>query len=103
MQFVVVTEALIGLQPTDVATRQCSSELGIALAAPSVLIHLVAFTLGEQLAHNLTRLTVLDGDGLHGRGVTQGDCLTVERALSCRCRAVGGVVDLCTVRTTHTH
>ena len=100
-----IVVALVGFQPSDVATRQCSSELGITLAAPSVLVHVIAVAaaLGEQLACNLTRLTVLDGDGLHGSRVTQGECLAVERTLSRWRRAVGGVVDLRTGRAAHAH
>ena len=80
-----------------------TQELSIGVAL--VLVHVVAVAagLGEQLACDFTRLIVLDGDGLHGGSVTQGECLTVERALSRRRTAVGGVVDLSAVRTADAH
>ena len=59
--------------------------------------------LGEHLAHNLTRLSVLDGYSLHGGCSAQGECLTVHCALCRRHTAVCGVVNLSTVRTTHAH
>ena len=64
---------------------------------------IAAGTFGEGLIDHLTAHAVLDGDGLHGRGLTQRECLTVEGALAGRRAAVGGVVDLRTIRTTHRH
>ena len=65
-----------------------------------VLSHAVVVAgLGEHAAGDLTRLTVLDGDSLDGGRRAQRECLTVERALSRRHSAVGGVVDSCAVRT----
>ena len=49
--------------------------------------------LGEGLAGHLAALAVLDGDSLHSSRVAQGERLAVERALSCRCRAIGCVTD----------
>ena len=51
---------------------------------------------GYRAAH-----TVLDGDGLHGGGVSQGDRSGVEGALCGRSAAVEGVVDACTGLSRH--
>ena len=68
-----------------------------------VLSQVVTAGLDERLAGDLTRLSVLDGDSLHGSCSVQGECLTVQGALGRRRAAVGGVVDGCTVRTTHAY
>ena len=65
-----------------------------------ILSHAVVVArLGEHSAGNLTRLAVLDGDSLDGGRRAQGECLTVQGACCRRHGAVGGVVDLCAVRT----
>ena len=65
-----------------------------------VLSHAVVVAgLGEHAAGDLTRLAVLDGDSLDGGRCAQRECLAIQRALSRRHGAVGGVVDLCAVRT----
>ena len=63
----------------------------------------VVAALGEGLRGNFAALTVLDGDGLHGSGVAQGECCAVERALSRWHAAVGGVADLRAVRPADAH
>ena len=54
-----------------------------------------------MLGGHLTRLAVLDGDGLQSHGRAHGDGLSVQRAAGRRCRAVGGVANLSAVRTRH--
>ena len=74
-------QTLVDFQSTDFAARQCSSKLGIALAAPSVhvawvaAVATVAARLGEYLACDRTRLAVLDGDSLHGGRIHQSQLL----------------------------
>ena len=76
-----------------------------SLITPLVGVSFVATVsaLGEHLRGHGTALAVLDGDGLDGSRVAQGDGLAVEGALRGRVVAVRGVVDLCTVRTSHGH
>ena len=62
-----------------------------------------AVALHELLGGHLTRLAVLDGDGLQGHGRAHGDSLSVQRAAGRRRRAIRGVANLSAVRTTHGH
>ena len=62
-----------------------------------------AVALDELLGGHLTRLAVLDGDGLQSNGRAHGDGLCVQRAAGRRLTAVRGVANLCAVRTAHGH
>ena len=62
-----------------------------------------AVALDELLRGHLTRLAVLDGDGLQSDRRAHGDGLCVQRAAGRRRRAVRGVVNLSAVRTAYGH
>ena len=66
--------------------KNCQLQSLVVLGRPTT-------ALGEGLAGHLAALAVLDGDSLHSSRVAQGERLAVERALSCRCRAIGCVTD----------
>ncbi len=69
----------------------------------SARIVATAGILDELLRGHLTRLAVLDGDGLQGDRRAHGDGLGVQRAAGRRSRTVRGVANLSAVRTAHGH
>ena len=79
---------------------------------PARLLHIpAAFTvstagvtaLGVGAAGYAGAHTILDGDGLHGRGLTQGDGTFVQGALSGGHGAIQRVVDFRASRAGHAH
>ena len=62
-----------------------------------------AGVLDELLRGHLTGLAVLDGDSLQSYRRAHGDGLGVQRAAGRRSRAVRGVANLSSVRTTQGH
>lgn len=68
-----------------------------------VLTATASFDLAVGTARHCAALAVLDGDGLHSGSLSQGQWTAVERTLSRRLAAIGGVADLSTGRARHAH
>ena len=61
-----------------------------------VITATASFDLAVGTAGHCAALTILDGDGLYGGGVSQRDGLAIERALSTGVRTIYRVADLST-------
>ena len=88
----------------QLSTLNSQLERSDLMVIPSRLILTAGIhTLGVSAAGHAGADAILDGDGLHGGGLTQGDGLLVLQALVGRRRAVNGVEDAGTCRTAHGH
>ena len=90
-----IFRCLIANHPGHISPGPCQEGLDGAVAA--------AGGLGEGLRSDGGGGGILDGDGLHDSGVTQGEWLAVELTLSAGGRTIEGVADFSTIRARDAH